>query len=60
MRKDAKKQENIRRYILELIIDGNRGIAKKTSGAFGISEMTVYRYLKAETNMDTKELKYLQ
>lgn len=47
MRKSTKKQENIRRYILELIIDGKKGIAKKTSEAFGVSEMTVYRYLRS-------------
>lgn len=47
MRKYTKKQENIRRYILGLIIDGKKGIAKKTSEAFGVSEMTVYRYLRS-------------
>lgn len=45
--KHKEKQENIRRYILELIIDRKKGIAGKTSAAFGISEMTVYRYLKS-------------
>lgn len=47
MKTYMKKQENIRRYILELIIDGKRGIAKRTAESFGISEMTVYRYLKS-------------
>ena len=47
MKTYKKKQENIKRYILELIIDGKKGIAKKTAESFGISEMTVYRYLKS-------------
>ncbi len=47
MKTYKKKQENIRRYILELIIDKKKGIARKTAESFGVSEMTVYRYLKS-------------
>ena len=47
MKTYKKKQENIRRYILELIIDKKKGIARRTAESFGVSEMTVYRYLKS-------------
>lgn len=46
MKFDREHREAIRRYILERIDNRQKNIAGATAAAFGISEMTVYRYLK--------------
>lgn len=46
MKFDRKHRERIRHYILERIDSGQSNIARAVSENFGISEMTVYRYLR--------------
>lgn len=41
-----ERREQIKKYILEKIDDREGDIAKRTSGAFGISLNTAYRYLR--------------
>ena len=41
-----QKRDNIKRYILEKIKDGQNDIIKRTSSAFQISNNTVYRYIR--------------
>ncbi|MBQ9606596.1 MAG: DUF4325 domain-containing protein [Lachnospiraceae bacterium] len=59
MKYHKEKAESIRQYILSKIQSGETGIAGKTASAFGISEMTVYRYLRSmqEDNIIHKENK---
>ena len=47
MKLSKEKVNAIRQYIIEKVDAKQKGIAKSTSDAFGISEMTVYRYLRA-------------